>query len=233
MTNTPATITISINRVEEGDIISLPKPPEAYSDNRPGTYQPGEQIRVVRTWWHTGTQRHMIQIGEEHSRAILAFSSTTDVTLHQRPGFGPFDATYQVGSKVLVRWMGFNSPGLIVEALHDGGDSAYTVRTHRGLAYVGPENMAIDHSPLPAEGQQWVCLHGRHKGMVLTVLKPDGIQATCQRSTTKKIDTYILMAANYGLTVDTAPEPTGVQGVDYVDVEMEAAGTMRMVRVFR
>lgn len=229
------TMTIHIHQVHDGDTISLDQPPETYSDNKPGTYQPGEPLKVIRKRWHSATQRHMIDLDSEHQHATVAFdSATSPVTLHSRPGFGPFDAVYQVGDKVLAMWMHHIHPGVVTEVTHSDDDVVYTVCTWRNTsAYVGPENMCRDMSPLPAEGQQWVCRHGRHEGMVLTVLKADGLEAVCQDSTYGNINTYVLASANYGLTVETAPEPIGTPGEDYVDVEMIVLESTRMVRIFR
>lgn len=229
------TMNIYINNIRQGDVISLPQPPETYSDNSPNTYQPGEHLKITRSWWNRQTSRHVIQLDSYHRDAIVAFDRSSDIaTLHERPGFGPFDAVYQVGQKVYVHWMSETLTGIVVHEIHLDNESVYTVRTQRGtLAYVGPENTRADHSPLPAEGQQWVCLHGRHKGMILTVTVPDGLEALCRNGRTGDFNRYILASVNYGLTVDTAPEPAGKLGVDYEDVEMEISGSTRMVRVFR
>src|SRR5512136_2988644 len=207
---------IRIHQIQQGDIISLPQPPEHYSDNPAGTYQPGEQLRITRVWWHPKTSRHMAQLDSDHRDAIIAFDQSSDsVTLHERPGFGPFGAVYEVGQKVYVHWMSETLSGIVIDAIHLDDESVYTVRTSRGtLAYTGPESTRIDHSPLPAEGQQWVCLYGRHKGMVLTVTVPEGLEALCRNGRTGGLNRYILASVHYGLTVDTAPEPTGTQGVD-------------------
>lgn len=234
MTSQPA-MNIRVHQIQQGDIVTLPQPPETYSDNPAGTYQPGEHLRVTRAWWHPKTSRHMIQLDSDHRDAIVAFDRSNDtVTLHERPGFGPFDAEYQAGQKVYAHWMSETLTGIVIDAIHLDDDSVYTVRTSRGtLAYVGPENMRADHSPLPAEGQQWVCLHGRHKGLILTVTVPEGLEALCRNERNGSLNRYILASVNYGLAVDTAPEPAGKLGVDYEDVEMELSGSTRMVRVFR
>lgn len=233
MTSQPV-VTIRVHQIQQGDIVTLPQPSESYSDNPAGTYRLGERLKVTRAWWHLKTSRHMIQLDRDHRDAIVAFDRSSDtVTLHERPGFGPLDAVYQVGQKVYAHWMGEILSGIVIDAIYLGEESVYTVRTSRSLAYVGPESMRVDHSPLPAEGQQWVCLHGRHHGMVLTVTVPEGLNALCRNERTGSLNRYILSSANYGLTVDTAPEPAGTRGVDYEDVEMEIQGSTRMVRVFR
>lgn len=235
MTSQPITLTIRVHQIQQGDVISLPQPPETYSDNSAGTYQPGEHLRITRAWWHPKTSRHMIQLDSDHRNAIVAFERSNDtVTLRERPGFGPFDADYQIGQKVYAHWMNETLTGIVEHIIHVPDESVYTVRTSRGtLAYVGPENMRADHSPLPAEGQQWVCLLGRHEGLILTVIEADGLEAICRNESTGRVSRYILASVNYGITVDTAPEPAGALGVDYEDVEMNVSGSSRKVRVFR
>ena len=235
MTSQPTALTTRIHQIQQGDVISLPKPPEQYSDNPADAYQTGEYLRITKAWFHSGLSRHMIQLDNDHSNAIVAFADpSTEVTLHERPGFGPLDADYQIGQKVYAHWMNETLTGIVEHIIQVPDESVYTVRTSRGTrAYVGPENMRADHSPLPAEDQQWVCLLGRHKGTILTVVEADGLEGLCRNETTGTVSRYILASVDYGLTIATAPEPAGVLGVDYEDVEMDVLGSSRMVRIFR
>lgn len=85
-TTITATITTTISNIAEGDVISFHEATDAHSNHSQWTCEPGEQLKVVASWWDSHTKLYKIQLDECHGDAVISFYRGSDlITLHQNP----------------------------------------------------------------------------------------------------------------------------------------------------
>lgn len=145
-TETELTAQIPLSHVRAGDVILMP----------------GEDTRwtIEKAWWVSGTESHALTItglGTRHFKT----SDAPDVTLYERPGFGPFDAVYKVGDRV---WHWCNADkserlGVVVEVHEYPGEHPPVYEMYNVPGGYGAVTCAWDMrretTPAPAVGQTW------------------------------------------------------------------------------
>jgi hypothetical protein len=140
-TRTAGSIPLAMCHIRDGDVITLPGETE--------------QRTVDSAWWIMRETSHGFRFADGEQRTYKR-DGAPDVTLHERPGFGPFDAVYQIGDRVSVYFSGGEDVGEVTDVIRFGDDVVYEVHTVLGGAgaAVGPENMRREITP--EVGQQWV-----------------------------------------------------------------------------
>jgi hypothetical protein len=134
-------IPVAMCHVRGGDVITLP----------------GEttQRTVETSWWMDQERSHGLRFTDGEERTFKSVGAP-DVTLHERPGFGPLDAVYEVGDRVTSYFNRQVDVGVVTDVFRYGDEVGYEV--HRLIggagACVGPENMRREITP--EVGQQWV-----------------------------------------------------------------------------
>lgn len=207
MTSTETT-TIYMASVDTGDRIS----------GFPGV---DGQVTVTEAWWHSKTLTHRFtfaETGEQVHRVDR--DSAPNVVLHERPGFGPFDAVYQVGDRVKFRFghdRYVDKYGIVTEAVqHDGETFGYEIFSGAGYASAacGPENMAPLDTPKTAVGQVWKS--GR-TGNTVTITALEDEWGYVAR--TREAGAIVLLYPDWTLEHDTEPAaelPAGNTGEVHV-----------------
>lgn len=140
----PAGISVQIgmSAVRGGDRITLP------GEQEPRT--------VTEAQWLSKYLTHLIVFADGTKRTFPR-DSAPQVTLHERPGYGPFDEVYAVGDRVHVFWGGQDQLGVVTQVDRLDDDfcyEVYTVKAGNGAA-AGVENLRRDPYPAPAVGQVW------------------------------------------------------------------------------
>lgn len=191
------TIDIYISSIDAGDTIILPGETE--------------QRRVIRTWFVLNTREWMVQVHEGiNGRDDIYTFHSSDVrkaTLVDRPGFGPFRRTYEIGDRVYYRFGNRdNQFGVVVgfdENPLDPDDRAYEIRSATSTGYAGPESMRIVDQPAFAVGQRWRCMNGQSG----TILQTDEIGLICEMRLdgNGNVARYVLSAPFWTIEED-APE---------------------------
>lgn len=171
LTTKPGQIYIHISHIDTGDTVILPGDPTPRL--------------VVRTWFIQKTRDWAIQVAEGANGRddIYTFHAGDHrkATLVDRPGYGPFDRTYEVGDRVHYRFgQRDNEFGVVVgfdENPFDPTDRAYEIQSATSTGYAGPESMRYADQPSYAVGQRWRSVAtGRHG----TILGVDEIGLICE-----------------------------------------------------
>ncbi len=193
----PATYPLYMSHVREGDRIS----------GFPGV---DGQVTVTAAWWHSDTLTHRFRLAETGDQVhTIDRNGAPDVVLHERPGFGPFDATYQVGDRVQYRFTDRTRGGVVTEVTHypDMGDDptkvVYTIFGGAGIAqgWCGTADLARVDTPKPAVGQVW---KRTNTGDTVTVVELEDEWGVIVR--TREAKSVNLMWPGWELVTD-APEP--------------------------
>lgn len=194
MTGTAPTIALHMSGVDTGDRIS----------DFPGV---DGEVTVTEAWWHSKTLTHrftLAETGEQVHR--IDRDGAPSVVLHERPGFGPFDAVYQVGDRVKFRFghdRYADGYGVVTEAIQrDGETVGYEIFSGVGFASAacGPENMAPHDTPKTAVGQVW---KSARTGRTVTVDALEDEWGYVAR--TREAASIVLMHPDWTLEHDTEP----------------------------
>lgn len=191
MNDTTSTgITVYLSNLGEGDIITLPD-----SNHR---------VTVERAWFNHKTNEWQVQAidGDNHITMITRFPGGTchTVTLHERPGYGPFTEVYEIGDRVICRW-GFrdNLFGVVEEVTIDEDDPSvlgrcYTIKTANSHAWATAESMRREGNPRVRVGQVWRVTPDDRPVRTARVMSVDtlGLQAVLRFEDTGFTATYVM-----------------------------------------
>ena len=175
----------------------------------PGDAEPSTAVHV----WYRGDQgRWAIQVeGDAVPDDARSFSVIVppEITLIERPGYGPFDHEYTIGDSVFYRWAQHdNLFGVVLSVTIDPDDTdcrVYEIQSANGIGYAAQASMRPAEQPRYAVGQRWRC-DGKcaSSGRTGTIVEVDeaGLICTLRMDDTGSVGRYVLTSPAWKLVQD-------------------------------
>lgn len=194
-TTKPGQIDIYLSSIDAGDTVILPGDPTPRL--------------VVRTWFVMQTRDWAVQVeeGVNGRDDIYTYHASDErkATLLDRPGFGPFTRTYEVGDRVYYRFgQRDNQFGVVIafdENPLDPTDRAYEIRSATSTGYAGPESMRYVDQPAYAVGQRWHCVTN-DRYATITEIDEIGLICTIKLEDTGTVGRFVLAAPFWEMVSD-------------------------------
>lgn len=155
---------MKLDEVDAGDIVVLP------GADGPTT--------VDRVWWNTIKTHWELNVRDDDgSKRSLSYPPEEDVTLVERPGFGPADKVYEIGDRVQYRFGGSTLYGVVSERhanpTHPTNYVYVIQNTTKSVGYAVAASMRPVASSGPIEiGQRWKHLAAGRTGTVVEIQGP-------------------------------------------------------------